>query len=260
MVQQRYSFTCLAYEVPPWGWLSRYLLLPRRSSSGSYALGLYQRLPRLIRPGVLRPPDRLHLPPGTGESVSAKTAFSNPFPHFILGLMKRSRLLSGILTVAFVAGTLDLAAAMARFTWATGASPVRVLQYIASGLLGAGTFTVHPFAAWLGLLLHFAIATFFTALYFAWCAKWPWPRRRPLVAGLGYGTAIWLVMNGLVVPLSRTPARPFHPVELAFELLTLLLCVGLPIALLAARYFRRWHFQKRIVGRRTAHFIVEPAK
>lgn len=131
-----------------------------------------------------------------------------------------------------IAGAIDIGyAIVANFP---KASPERVLQSVASGLLGRAAFDGGPATAILGLALHF-LMTIVMAAVFILAARVSAPVRNNLiVAGLLYGSAIYFVMRWVVVPLSRFPGdlRALHPLELAFHAVG----VGLVIAL-TARHF-----------------------
>ena len=116
-----------------------------------------------------------------------------------------------------------------------GVSPRRVFQSVARGLLGPAAFEGEWRTALLGLLLHTAIAFGWTLLFLLALAGWPGLRERvstrrgALLVGLLYGAAVWILMDGLVLPLSR--AQPTPPTALWFwlQLLTHPFLVGLPI-------------------------------
>jgi hypothetical protein len=68
-----------------------------------------------------------------------------------------SKLALRILAIGLFAGTLDIAEALIFNEW-RGITPTRVLQYIASGVLGTASFRGGPASAGLGLALHYLIA------------------------------------------------------------------------------------------------------
>jgi hypothetical protein len=143
--------------------------------------------------------------------------------------MTRSRaLLLGTLTV----GVLDAADAMI-FFGLRGVSPVRVLQSIASGLLGRAAFRGGLVTAAMGTALHFFIAFGIVAVFFAASRRMPWLLRRPVVSGLGYGLLAYLVMSQVVVPLSAAPVGPRTTAVVLNGILIHMLGVGLPAALFA---------------------------
>ena len=72
-------------------------------------------------------------------------------------------LVKGILIAGFIAGTLDIIAAII----SSGADPIRVLQFIASGAVGRdAAFAGGLPMAFLGLALHYLIAYSWTTLFF----------------------------------------------------------------------------------------------
>lgn len=74
------------------------------------------------------------------------------------------------------------------------------------------------------------------ALYFTASRHLAWLRQQPVVCGLLFGIAIWIVMNLVVVPLSAFPHVVTHTFSGALpHIVAHMVLVGLPIAL-AARY------------------------
>jgi uncharacterized membrane protein YagU involved in acid resistance len=145
-----------------------------------------------------------------------------------------------ILAGGLIAGTLDLSAAFVSSWLRAGVGPVRVMQSIASGLLGAASFTGGARSAALGVVLHFLIATVATAVfYFASRALRSFVEHA-ILAGLLYGVAVYLFMNFVVIPLSAVPQRGAPPPLSGriIGLLIIMFCVGLPIAAIVRRFER----------------------
>src|ERR671914_650306 len=93
-----------------------------------------------------------------------------------------------------IAGTLDLTAACV-YAWVRGnVQPVRVFQFIASGVLGAESFTGGARTAMLGVALHFLIATGATAVFYFASRAWFFLIEHPIVAGLFYGILVYAFM------------------------------------------------------------------
>ncbi len=137
-----------------------------------------------------------------------------------------------------IAGTLDILAAFIN-SGLRGGTPTRVLQAIASGLLGADSFKGGFATAALGLVLHFFIATTATVIYYAASRKLKVLVDQPIVCGLAYGIPVYLVMNLIVLPLSAVTFKTSHALaNVVTSLLILMFCVGLPIALVVRRYSR----------------------
>ena len=148
----------------------------------------------------------------------------------------RTRGPQAILWGGVIDGALDITAAFLS-SGLRGVSPVRVLQSVASGVLGAAAFKGGSGAAALGLGLHFLIAFGAATVFWLASRKLTWMVRQPAVAGLLYGIAVYLFMNLLVLPLSAIAFTPSHaPRVIATQALIIMFCIGLPIALIARRF------------------------
>jgi len=150
--------------------------------------------------------------------------------------MRRVGVGRAVLYGTLAVGTLDILDAFVFFGLRNGVRPARILQGIAAGVLtrtaalqgGAAT-------AALGLLLHYGIALAIVATYVGVSRRLPVLARRPLLFGPIYGVAVYVVMNTIVVPMSRIGGAfaPAWPV-LINGLIIHLCAVGLPSALAAA--------------------------
>jgi hypothetical protein len=138
-----------------------------------------------------------------------------------------------IAVAGLVAGTTDIAAAFTIYG-ARGAKPDRILQFIASGLLGARAFEGGWATIALGALLHLLIATTAAAVYYQLTQTRPAIRQRPVLAGLVYGPLVYAVMNHLVVPFSAVRPRVATLQGVLEGIAIHMACVGLPIALVVA--------------------------
>jgi hypothetical protein len=108
-----------------------------------------------------------------------------------------------------VVGALDILDAFI-FFGLRGASPVRILQSIAAGLLGREAAVQGGVAtAVLGLALHFTIAFAIVGVYFLASRRAPGLIRHPIACGLLYGILAYVVMNYVVIPLSATTRGTF---------------------------------------------------
>ncbi len=141
-----------------------------------------------------------------------------------------------ILLAGLIAGVLDLTAALVTYGL-RGLKPVRVLQAIASGLLGLDSYKGGLKTAALGVVLHFIIATAAAAIYYAASRKLKFLVRQAIVCGLLYGIAVYFFMNLVVLPLSAFPHKVSFPLSsLVTGLIVHMLCVGLPISLTVPRF------------------------
>jgi len=143
-----------------------------------------------------------------------------------------------ILWGGLIAGTLDITAAFLTAWLRAGVTPARVLQFVASGLLGAASFNGGAKAALLGLACHFLIATAATVIFYFASRKLLFLIERPVTFGLLYGVLVYAFMNIVIVPMSRVQPRPLTFTGFAIGILTIMFCVGLPIAVIVRRFSR----------------------
>ncbi|HEX2224595.1 MAG TPA: hypothetical protein VHN15_10350, partial [Thermoanaerobaculia bacterium] len=107
--------------------------------------------------------------------------------------------LRAILWAGLIAGVLDITAAVIQWML-RGVPPVRVLQAIASGVLGGAAFEGGAGSGGLGLFLHFVIAIGAAAVYFAASRAIPFLLRQPVLGGTLYGAAVHAFMQFVVLP------------------------------------------------------------
>jgi hypothetical protein len=132
-----------------------------------------------------------------------------------------------------LSGVLDLTATSTLVRWTQGISLERLLQRIASGALGPSAFQGGKRTATAGLFFHFLIAFTAAFIYYASSRKLAILIDHPLLSGVLYGTAVHLLMNRIVVPLSAA-AIPFSAKAFLTQLVIHILFVGLPIALVVS--------------------------
>jgi hypothetical protein len=137
-----------------------------------------------------------------------------------------------------IAGTLDICAAFLTAWLRRGISPASVLRFVASGWLGREALAGGAKTALIGLAFHFLIATVATAVFYFASRKLLFLIERPVHSGLLYGVAVYLFMNFVVLPLSLVPRGPMTVSGFVIGLLTIMFCVGLPIALIVRRFSR----------------------
>jgi hypothetical protein len=132
-------------------------------------------------------------------------------------------------------GVMDITAALLVYGY-MGATPLRILQGIAGGLLGPRTYSGGTGTALLGLLCHFVIAFLAAAVFVAASRFVPFLLRQAILCGALYGTAVYFFMNRVVVPLSAATKFPFSFKMMVIGIIIHIFCVGLPIALAARRF------------------------
>ena len=140
-----------------------------------------------------------------------------------------------VLWAGLACGVLDITAALVVYGY-LGAKPVRLLQGIASGLLGPKAFDGGLATALLGLLCHFVIAFGAATVYFLASRTFPFLVRNAVASGVVYGVAVYFFMNRIVVPLSAAAKRPFSLKMMIIGVVIHIFCVGLPISLGVRRF------------------------
>lgn len=151
--------------------------------------------------------------------------------------MRRNPAVFAILVGGAIAGALDITYAIV-FSGFRGVSALRVLQSVASGLLGPAAYDGGLPVAILGLCLHFFIAFSAAAIFYIASRRLPLLVRQAVVAGILYGVVVYAVMNLVVIPLSayvRKGGFPPPPLVLITGLLVHMFFIGLPIALATRR-------------------------
>lgn len=151
------------------------------------------------------------------------------------------RIVPTIAKAGLIAGTLDIIAAFTYVSLSSGRNPLIVLNYIASAAIGPEAFTGGLPMQLLGLLFHYLIAFSFTVLFFTLYPKLSLLRKSIALTSIIYGLFVWCVMNLVVVPFSRIPSRPFDWTNATINMAILIVCIGLPLALMARLHFRKVH-------------------
>jgi hypothetical protein len=156
--------------------------------------------------------------------------------------MRRDRSpLKWLIVGALVAGAFDITYAVVFSYFRSGVAPSRILQSVASGVLGRAAYDGDGPTAALGLALHFLNAFIITAIFFAVASSLRALVRKPVVVGAAYGVVVYLVMNYVVIPLSRIGTIPHPPTSVwVTGVLVHMFLIGVPIALAAKRAFDRF--------------------
>jgi hypothetical protein len=163
--------------------------------------------------------------------------------------MATNKFYKAVLTTGLIAGALDATAASIQYYINTQKEPARVFRYIASAVLGKETLTkdLYTMAAW-GLLFHMIIAMTWTLLFFLFFRQIRSVLKNKFVAGIVYALFVWCIMNFLVVPLAfgtdlgMQATSLFSQARLKNSLIAmgiLIVAIGLPISLLADRYYSK---------------------
>lgn len=125
------------------------------------------------------------------------------------------------------------------FSW-DAAGFIRVFQTIAVGVLGKASLEGGVPAALLGAALHVFMATMFVVACTLVARRAPALLRKPMLYGPPYGVLLYIIMNFVVMPLSRVGASPSfkHPGTIAMSVIAHML-FGTICMLFARRALRR---------------------
>ena len=146
-------------------------------------------------------------------------------------------MLKPIAIATAVAGTLDILFAMI-LTVFFGREIGGMLRYVASGPFPQAT-EMGAGGVILGLLVHFGLMAIMATVYMAVARHRPHFLAKPIQWGVMYGLATYFVMNWMVVPLRFDAPLPPSTRAILTQLFAHIVLVGIPIALIAARYLRR---------------------
>jgi hypothetical protein len=140
------------------------------------------------------------------------------------------------LWAGLLCGVLDITAAFVVYGLLYRVKPGRILQGIASGLLGSNAFAGGVATALLGLVCHFIIAFGAAAVYLIASRGIPFLIQHAVISGAFYGVAVYFFMNLVVVPLSAAAPRPLSLKAMLIGIVIHVFCVGLAISLTIRRF------------------------
>ncbi len=146
---------------------------------------------------------------------------------------------TAILFAGLLAGTCDIIAACTQFYIKTGKSPILVAQYIASAVFGKETaYSGSVTMIIIGFMFHYVVAFGWTILFFLAYPRLSFLRANKIAVGIGYGAFVWVLMSQVVVPLTLIGRGPFNLMNAAQAMGILMLCIGIPISLVANAFYR----------------------
>lgn len=149
--------------------------------------------------------------------------------------VRRREALWIVLAGGLVAGTLDLLFAWSFWAIRAEVPPTAILQSIAAGLLGPASRQGGALTALLGAVLHYLIAATMAVTYASVALRFPVLVRQPVRYGALYGGLLYVVMNHVVVPLSRAGPGSRLPLWVGLSIVVHLFLIGVPMALAARR-------------------------
>ncbi|HEV3224499.1 MAG TPA: hypothetical protein VGZ90_16585 [Puia sp.] len=155
---------------------------------------------------------------------------------------KNNKLLT-IVWLSFLTGSLD---GILSFILSYPASPELSYRYIASGLFGMAAFTANYMVLW-GILFHYLIASAFSAAFFILYPNFKRIINNKYILAFVFGLIIWIISTFGILPLSNVPdikgvakyPSQLNLIAAIISIAGLILCLGLPISLIANKYYRK---------------------
>jgi hypothetical protein len=148
------------------------------------------------------------------------------------------KLSSAIILAGLIAGTCDITAACSQFYIKTGKPISLVGQYIASAVVGRETaYSGDVSMIILGFVFHYMVAFGWTILFFIAYPRISFLRGNKFVVGIAYGAFVWVMMSQVVVPMTLIGRGQFNFSNAAQAMGILMVCIGIPISLVANRYY-----------------------
>jgi uncharacterized membrane protein YagU involved in acid resistance len=140
-----------------------------------------------------------------------------------------------------LAGTLDLAGAIVNYRISKGSFPYRILEYIASGAFGKEAMNGSIGSNLWGAFFHYFIAISFAFFYFLIYPRAKFLQKSILLSAVIYGLFVWAVTNMIVLPLSalQAPVVPTDLIAAAKAAFILMVCIGLPVAYFAKKFYAK---------------------
>jgi len=149
----------------------------------------------------------------------------------------KSWAIPAIAIAGLIAGILDIASAFV-IAELKGTGSIRMLQGIASGLLGSQSFEGGMATAGLGLAIHFSIAFTAASVFYVGSRQFSFLTQHAVASGLLYGIAVYVFMYWLVVPLAFVNAHHSISRDVTAVIVHMVL-ISLPIALVIRRFSQK---------------------
>jgi len=158
--------------------------------------------------------------------------------QFTVKTIYMNRFWKAVILTWLFAGTADLTAAYIGQCIKTGKFADKMLYYIAGGILGLdNSMQGGNWTALLGLCIHYTIAFCATLFFF-----WIFPKVKLLwfdkwVIGAVYGAFVNVVVGRVINWFTPLPGSPFILANVVVAWFILALCLGIPIAYNAYKYY-----------------------
>jgi hypothetical protein len=152
----------------------------------------------------------------------------------------RASIWKPIVVATLVCGTLDILFAIL-LTLLRGKEPAAMLRVVASGPFPSAT-DWGATGSLLGLIIHYGLMAIMVTVFVLAARSRTHLVDMPLRAAVAYGVVTYAVMNLIVVPLRFPAAWPPSKLSIGTQLFAHIVLLGIPLALITRRYYRRGSF------------------
>lgn len=139
-----------------------------------------------------------------------------------------------IFTATAIAGTLDILAAICLTLYYGKRTVIEMLAGVGSGPFKPAA-TMGGAGAAIGLLVHYVLMAIMVTVFVLASNQLPAMKRQPILWGVLYGLATYVVMNLIVVPWRFGTPLPPSTASIVTQLFCHIVLVGIPIALVARK-------------------------
>ena len=145
-----------------------------------------------------------------------------------------------ILGIGLITGTLDgLAALLLNYK----IHPAIIFKFIASAAFGKAAFKGGAEMVAAGVIFHYLIAILFTNAFYLLYPFFKKGLKNAYLIAVLYGFTAWIIMNMGVIPITQKAFPVIKLSVLVSGIAILIVCLGLPIALIADRHLKQGKFK-----------------
>jgi len=157
--------------------------------------------------------------------------------------VKQTQTVLAIIWLGFITGTLDaIATIIWNFILNDKIITALIFKFIAYGAFGKAALNSGNQMVVAGGIFHYLIAFLFSLVFYLgypFCIR---IFKNKYLTAIFYGVAAWVIMNLMVIPLSKIGYHVIKPQIALAGIVILVICIGLPIVLIADRNLERKNF------------------
>lgn len=150
--------------------------------------------------------------------------------------MKSEHPYTAILASALVAGTILEAWMLVSFTLILRIfSPLEVLQWDASNVLGNAAYAQGFGSAAVGVVMHYLVSLVWATLYVLLFAKQRIVDMHPLINGALFGVIVWFIMTFIILSIGVGTHIEVNALSILTGIFANVVCFGMPLAYVVRR-------------------------